>query len=162
MRWNVTKFSGALLSTILAVSAWPSSPIAAPAPQTPANEFREVDVALVLAIDMSGSIDYQEADLQRRGIADALMNKEVIAAIQSGSLGRIGISAVYFSSRQYGVMSVPVTTALCAAVCSVPGSVCAQTMAASAARKNSTHSPAHATMMRRHFDASPRLAVAST
>ncbi len=108
MRWNVTKFSGALLSTILAVSAWPSSPIAAPAPQTPANEFREVDVALVLAIDMSGSIDYQEADLQRRGIADALMNKEVIAAIQSGSLGRIGISAVYFSSRQYGVMSVPV------------------------------------------------------
>lgn len=109
MRWNVSTFSGALLGTILAVSAWPASPIAAPAPaQTQANQFQEVDVALVLAIDMSGSIDYQEADLQRKGIADAFMSKEVIQAIQSGSLGRIGVSAVYFSSRQYGVMSVPV------------------------------------------------------
>jgi hypothetical protein len=67
-----------------------------------------VDVALVLAIDASGSIDYQEAELQRKGFAEAFLSKEVLQAIQSGSLGRIGVAAIYFSSRQYGVMSVPV------------------------------------------------------
>ena len=36
------------------------------------------------------------------------MSREVIQAIQSGSLGRIGVSVVYFSSADYGVMSVPV------------------------------------------------------
>src|SRR5262245_4846106 len=41
-------------------------------------------------------------------IFDAVMSKEVIQAIQSGSLGRIGLSVVYFSSADYGVMSVPV------------------------------------------------------
>jgi hypothetical protein len=69
---------------------------------------QEVDVALVLAVDVSGSIDYEEAELQRKGIVDAFMSREVIQAIQAGSLGRIGVSVVYFSSRDYGVMSVPV------------------------------------------------------
>jgi hypothetical protein len=68
----------------------------------------DVDLALVLAVDVSGSIDYEEAELQRKGIIDAVMSKEVIQAIQSGSLGRIGLSVVYFSSADYGVMSVPV------------------------------------------------------
>jgi hypothetical protein len=69
---------------------------------------QEVDVSLVLAVDISGSIDYEEAELQRKGIVDAFMSREVIQAIQSGSLGRIGVSVVYFSSADYGVMSVPV------------------------------------------------------
>ena len=29
-------------------------------------------------------------------------------AIQAGSRGQIGVSVIYFSSRDYGVMSVPV------------------------------------------------------
>ena len=88
----------------------------APAPSSPPRppvlgaqaQAQEVDVALVLAVDVSGSIDYEEAELQRKGIVDAIMSKEVIQAIQSGSLGRIGVSVVYFSSADYGVMSVPV------------------------------------------------------
>lgn len=87
---------------------------AGPVPVPPALGFsskgqaQEVDVALVLAVDISGSIDYEEAELQRKGIVDAFMSREVIQAIQSGSLGRIGVSVVYFSSADYGVMSVPV------------------------------------------------------
>ncbi len=80
------------------------SPLPAPSPTAPL----EVDVALVLAIDASGSIDHDEAELQRKGIAEAILSKEVQDAIRSGSLGRIGIAAIYFSSRQFGVMSVPV------------------------------------------------------
>src|SRR5262245_27813334 len=87
-----------------------AAPSASPRPQilSPQSQPQEVDVALVLAVDVSGSIDYEEAELQRKGIVDAFMSKEVIQAIQQGSLGRIGVSVVYFSSADYGVMSVPV------------------------------------------------------
>jgi hypothetical protein len=98
-----------------ALAAFPAAQTAAapaPAPRAPVlgpqGQAQEVDVALVLAVDVSGSIDYEEAELQRKGIVDAIMSREVIQAIQSGSLGRIGLSVVYFSSSDYGVMSVPV------------------------------------------------------
>jgi len=105
-----------LVGAMLAIAAGPSTQLAAaptpfPAPlldPRPAVQAQEVDIALVLAVDVSGSIDYQEAELQRKGIVDAFLSKEVIQAIQSGSLGRIGVSVVYFSSADYGVMSVPV------------------------------------------------------
>jgi hypothetical protein len=102
----------------IALAAFPAAPAGAapgPVPVPPPLGFapkggqaQEVDVALVLAVDISGSIDYEEAELQRKGIVDAFMSREVIQAIQSGSLGRIGVSVVYFSSADYGVMSVPV------------------------------------------------------
>ena len=73
----------------------------------PQGAGQEVDVALVLTVDVSGSIDYGEAELQRKGIAEAFLSREVVQAIQSGSRGQIAVSVVYFSSRDYGVMSVP-------------------------------------------------------
>ena len=92
-----------------ALAAFPARTAAAPAPTPGAQgKAQEVDVALVLAVDISGSIDYQEAELQRKGIVDAFMSREVIQAIQAGSLGRIGVSVVYFSSSDYGVMTIPV------------------------------------------------------
>ena len=101
----------------IVLAGFPAAPADAapgPVPVPPALGFsskgqaQEVDVALVLAVDVSGSIDYEEAELQRKGIVDAFMSREVIQAIQSGSLGRIGVSVVYFSSADYGVLSVPV------------------------------------------------------
>jgi hypothetical protein len=74
----------------------------------PQGAGQEVDLALVLTVDISGSIDYGEAELQRKGIAEAFLSREVVQAIQSGSRGQIAVSVVYFSSRDYGVMSVPV------------------------------------------------------
>jgi hypothetical protein len=97
---------GALFSLIGPAMAAPATAQGLAAPG--AQSATEVDVALVLAIDVSGSIDYQEAELQRKGISEAFLSKEVIQAIQSGSLGRIGVSAIYFSSRAYGWMGVPV------------------------------------------------------
>jgi hypothetical protein len=111
MLGKLTSLTGALAAgAILALSAPTAVSAAAPAPSVApsATAPQEVDVALVLAIDASGSIDHNEAELQRTGIAEAFLSKEVLQAIQSGSLGRIGVAAIYFSSRQYGVMSVPV------------------------------------------------------
>jgi hypothetical protein len=107
MRGNIKGLLSALTAGALLALTGPNATIAAPA-AAPATQAQEVDVALVLAIDTSGSIDHEEAELQRKGIAEAFLSKEVIQAIQSGSLGRIGVAAIYFSSRQYGVMSVPV------------------------------------------------------
>lgn len=53
-----------------------------------------VDLELVLAVDVSGSIDTSEAMLQRQGYVAALSSDEVIAAVTSGPLGRIALAYV--------------------------------------------------------------------
>jgi hypothetical protein len=58
-----------------------------------------VDVALVLAVDPSGSVSGGELDLQKEGYASALTSPEVQAAIRSGVYGRIAISYCEWSNR---------------------------------------------------------------
>src|SRR4029078_8878306 len=50
-----------------------------------------VDLLLVLAADVSRSIDSQKLQLQREGYAAPLADPRVIDAIQSGRRGRIGV-----------------------------------------------------------------------
>lgn len=51
-----------------------------------------VDLELVLAIDVSGSVDYEEGQLQRDGYVQAFRDPRVIDAIRSGFHGRIAVS----------------------------------------------------------------------
>jgi hypothetical protein len=51
-----------------------------------------VDMELVLAIDVSESIDADEARVQRNGYVAALRDPRVLAAIRSGRLGRIAVT----------------------------------------------------------------------
>ena len=60
----------------------------------PARAAQPVDLELVLAIDVSGSIDRDEAQLQREGYQRALLNEEVVKAITSGPLGKIALTYV--------------------------------------------------------------------
>ena len=53
-----------------------------------------VDLELVLAVDVSGSVDEREARLQREGYQKALVNDDVIKAIEAGMLGRIAVTYV--------------------------------------------------------------------
>ena len=55
---------------------------------------QRVDVALVLTVDASGSIDTPEFQLQKEGIAGAVSDPEVLSTIQSGRNGRIAIAYV--------------------------------------------------------------------
>lgn len=57
-----------------------------------------VDLALVLAVDASGSIDPAEFQLQKEGIAASITNEEVLAAIRSGRHDRIAIALVEWGS----------------------------------------------------------------
>jgi hypothetical protein len=83
-----------VLAVIGAVALFPQAVVSAPAPQ-------EVDLKLVLAMDVSGSIDDEELRLEREATADAFADSEVIRAIQNGSLGRIAVAMVDFSSNPY-------------------------------------------------------------
>jgi hypothetical protein len=51
---------------------------------------RAVDLELVLAIDTSTSVDAQEFHLQRQGLADAFMHRDVVRAIRGA--GELGIA----------------------------------------------------------------------
>jgi hypothetical protein len=53
---------------------------------------QEVDVELVLAVDVSGSMDLEEAQVQRAGYVDALRHPDFINAVRDGLTGRIAIS----------------------------------------------------------------------
>ncbi|MHA6288780.1 DUF1194 domain-containing protein [Maricaulis sp. CAU 1757] len=51
----------------------------------------DVDVELVLAVDISYSVDEEEARRQREGYVAALASEDVIRSIQGGPLGRIAV-----------------------------------------------------------------------
>jgi hypothetical protein len=55
------------------------------------------DLLLVLAADVSRSVDHQKFQLQREGYAAALSDPRVIEAIRSGPHGRIAVSFVEWS-----------------------------------------------------------------
>lgn len=60
----------------------------------------DVDLELVLAIDSSGSVDFAEFELQRRGIANAFRDAEVIEAIMGGAPNGIAVSVIQWSGRR--------------------------------------------------------------
>ena len=62
--------------------------------QPAAADAVAVDLELILAADVSGSVDANEARLQREGYQKALVNDDVIKAIESGMLGRIAVTYV--------------------------------------------------------------------
>lgn len=67
-----------------------------------ASGAQAVDLKLVLAMDVSGSIDNEELWLERSGTAAAFLDPDVIKAIQSGALGRVAVSMLDFSSPGFG------------------------------------------------------------
>lgn len=65
---------------------------------------RPVDLELALGIDVSGSVDDEEAMLQRQGYIAAFRHPDVIRAIEEGMLGRIAVG--YYEWAGYGHMRV--------------------------------------------------------
>ena len=57
-----------------------------------------VDLALVLAVDSSGSVSRYEFDLQMRGLAEAFRSPGVISAIQSAAPNGVAVNLMQWSS----------------------------------------------------------------
>ena len=65
-----------------------------------------VDLQLVLAVDVSRSIDEVEAELQRRGYVEALTNDHVIDAILSGEHKRIAVCYTEWAGTHYQMVVI--------------------------------------------------------
>ncbi len=84
----MTWFAGLLVAFGAAVAAPPASAL-------------EVDLELVLAIDISRSVDDEEAQLQREGYMQALTDKRIIDAIRSGAIGKIAVTYIEWAGSTY-------------------------------------------------------------
>ncbi|EIM27425.1 DUF1194 domain-containing protein [Microvirga lotononidis] len=79
---------------------------AAPAQAQPDTE---VDLALVIAVDISFSMDTDEQALQREGFAQAFRSKPVHDAIRGGMLGRIAVTYVEWAGSPDQKVIIPWT-----------------------------------------------------
>ncbi|QXM23445.1 DUF1194 domain-containing protein [Elioraea tepida] len=68
-----------------------------------------VDMLLVLAVDVSRSIDEDEAKLQREGYRAAMTDPRVVSAIRSGTLGAIAVCYLEWASADYQRIVIPWT-----------------------------------------------------
>ncbi len=91
------------------VAGLSASAAAAMVPAGARAERKPVDVLLVLAVDVSRSIDEDEARLQRQGYRNAVADPRVLSAIQSGTLGAIGVAYTEWASADYQRLVIPWT-----------------------------------------------------
>ncbi len=68
-----------------------------------------VDVLLVLAVDVSRSVDEDEARLQREGYRNAVSDPVVVEAIRGGMMGAIGLAYVEWAGAEYQRLVLPWT-----------------------------------------------------
>jgi hypothetical protein len=80
------------LSIIIGVALWPLATAEAGGPL-------EVDVEIVLAADVSRSMDFAELKIQRDGYSAALSDPAFIRAVEAGMLGRIAITYVEWAGQ---------------------------------------------------------------
>lgn len=83
-----------------------SAPLNAQAPD-PAKPM--VDVALVLAIDASGSVSDDRFELQKQGFAAAFRNQKVLAAIRAGDHRAIAVFMLQWTGPPEKEIMVPWT-----------------------------------------------------
>jgi hypothetical protein len=80
------------------------APVSGPAKAQPR---REVDVALALAVDASGSVNQRRFELQQRGYVDAFLDADVLRAIRSGARGAIAVTMFQWTGPRMQVLVVP-------------------------------------------------------
>jgi len=66
-----------------------------------------VDMLLVLAVDVSRSIDEDEARLQREGYRSAVSDPAVVEAIRGGMIGAIGVAYVEWAGAEFQRLVLP-------------------------------------------------------
>ncbi len=96
MRWYVSigamLLAGALAGDV-AVNATPARQPGMRSAAAAAEDTRPtVDVELVLAVDVSYSMDMDELAIQREGYAQAIVSKEFLQALKSGPNGKISVT----------------------------------------------------------------------
>jgi hypothetical protein len=93
MRWYVS--IGAVL-VACAMAGGDVAVVAAPGPQLAQQrvetEANAVDVQLILAVDVSYSMDMDELAIQREGYAQAIVSKDFLQALKTGPHGKVAVT----------------------------------------------------------------------
>lgn len=91
--WSVLR-AAVLLSTLLPAA-------------TAAQERPQVDVELVLAVDISYSMDYDELLLQREGYILAIASEQFLDAMRRGPIGKIAVTYVEWAGASEQQVIIP-------------------------------------------------------
>jgi len=94
MRWCVS------IGAVLVAGAMAGGDVAGIAAPNPSNQLGpqlsenlpSVDVELVIAVDVSYSMDMDELAIQREGYAQAIISKEFLQALKTGPNGKISVT----------------------------------------------------------------------
>jgi hypothetical protein len=86
-----------------------SAPLTEVTAVSAANGPVDVDLELILAVDISDSMNPEEQRLQRDGYASAFRHPDIVAAIQSGGIGRIAVLYLEWAGPAYQRVGVPWT-----------------------------------------------------
>lgn len=73
----------------------------------PAGQAHPVDLALVLAVDVSASVDFDEFGLMIGGYAAAFRDAELLARATSGQRGAIGVALLFWAGPGARDLAVP-------------------------------------------------------
>jgi hypothetical protein len=91
-------------SRLLGISALGLSMLAASDVAGAQQGMRRVDLELVLAVDVSRSMDFEEHALQRNGYVEAFRHRDVINALMSGPEGRIAVAYMEWAGDTYPII----------------------------------------------------------
>jgi len=109
-RRRIRAAAAVLAATLLLLAGAGPGPASAQRPGGEGNASGiAVDLELVLAVDVSGSMDPREHRIQRAGYLAALIHPDVIAAIRGGLTGRIALTYVEWAGPSSQVVVVPWT-----------------------------------------------------
>jgi hypothetical protein len=92
MRWYIS------IGAVLVAGAMAGGDVAGIAAPNPTNALVDkdtassVDLELVLAVDVSYSMDMDELAIQREGYAQAIISKEFLQALKTGPTGKIAVT----------------------------------------------------------------------
>jgi Protein of unknown function (DUF1194) len=111
MRWFVS------IGAVLVAGVMAGGDVASIAAPAPGDEQRRqladkdttatVDVELILAVDVSYSMDMDELAVQREGYAQAIMSKEFLQALKTGPNGKVAITYFEWASSNDQKIIIP-------------------------------------------------------
>jgi Protein of unknown function (DUF1194) len=103
--WAGAGAAAAVAAAALSVTVWAAPVRPQLADKSPGAV--EVDLELVLAVDVSYSMDPDEQALQREGYAMALTSKEFMQALREGANGKIAITYIEWAGQSDQRIVVP-------------------------------------------------------
>jgi hypothetical protein len=108
MRWCVS--IGAVIAA-WAIAAGDVASVAAPDPRSQLAAGKDnqpsVDVELVIAVDVSYSMDLDELAVQREGYAQAIVSKEFLQAMKSGPNSKVAVTYFEWSASSDQKIIIP-------------------------------------------------------